>query len=140
MKLARVIVQKKAQTRQSRDRRFSNLSFNLSFPRRGRKTGWILLTSILGDPFSEVADEKHGRTGQKEPFYPSSQKGISLTTLSHLLKKKTWNDVRPAMGGTKTERWREKSREKRGGTRTGHKLEGSLNVGGKEAEKEEVVP
>lgn len=44
------------------------------------------------------------------------------------------------MGGTKTERWREKSREKRGRTRTGYKLEGSLNVGGKEAEKEEVVP
>lgn len=58
-------------------------------------------------PFSEVADEKHGRTGQKEPFYPSSQKGISLTTLSHLLKK-TWNDVQAE---TKTGRKKVEKRE-----------------------------
>lgn len=77
--------------------------------------------------------------GQKEPFYPSTQKGISLTTLSHLLKK-TWDDVRADYGRDEDGK-REKKVEKREGTRgRDTNSRDRLMLAERKAERKEVLP
>lgn len=137
-KLGRVDCEKTEAISEQRDRRFSKIYRSTSLFRvvSTKKSVGSCLRPSWEIPF---ADEKHGRTGQKEPFYPSTQKGISLTTLSHLLKK-TWDDVRADYGRDEDGK-REKKVEKREGTRgRDTNSRDRLMLAERKAERKEVLP